>query len=771
LRRLANRKSPSPSPSKRARTNSALHDEARTILRPTTSLADEDDDEDEETLQLQLQEIQARLKLKKLQKAKIKDIPAVQNVQVQRETALLVRAGPAATARIVDDLPPTHQHRMPKIAYQEIVDVPASPTRKVQNQEVTTSPKRVLLGIDKGLRGSDVSLRRAPSLANGFRDPSQEVRRAGPYLHRSNSQAGSHVSNSSRPLSGLDGTRSRSQTFNERLADARNIDVIQKERAERIERLRTKAFDIDAKEIEGYKDAAASVPEVQTPVPEFSRDQIVSAYSQPSSDLRRSKSASAISSRPGNTSGSTKSQTSTQDSGEHPATGEPAPTSLYESYSSLFLSKRIIPHNVLSRTLTGKKTYTVPEVLREVKAPHWKLPDVEADIVVLGVIASKSEPKAHKTKVSDQERKFMVMTLADLKHDINVFLFDTGFEKYWKLDAGTVVAILNPTIMAPKVADTGNFSLVLNSSDDTVLEIGTARDLGFCKAVKKDGKTCDAWIDKRHTEICEFHVNEALRKTKAGRMEVNSIDFGRKRGGPSGSGERRVYSRGAMVPQQKRKDPNNYYDREAGKVFIAPAPRGRSDMSYIGGPGKSTTQLLDDVDLGGDMMQRGSTKEERLRRHLAEKEKEKDIARKLASVGGGLGADYMRIRDQAASKSATTNDNPSEPPPESANLGLLNGMPKAIHLSPVKRKRASDASNVSTLAGTAARGWGSQLTNDLTRMKNGERLQPIKKKTRFITEKGIREAGRESFGGDGAGPAPPAENDDDDDDDDLDIIG
>jgi minichromosome maintenance protein 10 len=65
-------------------------------------------------------------------------------------------------------------------------------------------------------------------------------------------------------------------------------------------------------------------------------------------------------------------------------------------------------------------------------------------------------------------------------------------------------------------------------------------------------------------------------------------------------------------------------------------------------------------------------------------------------------------------------------------------------------------------------GWGSNLTKELGRMKNGENLQPVKKKTRFVTEKGIREAGRESFGGE---VAKAVANDlDDDDDDDLDIV-
>jgi minichromosome maintenance protein 10 len=62
-------------------------------------------------------------------------------------------------------------------------------------------------------------------------------------------------------------------------------------------------------------------------------------------------------------------------------------------------------------------------------------------------------------------------------------------------------------------------------------------------------------------------------------------------------------------------------------------------------------------------------------------------------------------------------------------------------------------------------------------MKDGESLQPVKKKTRFVTAKGIREAGRESFGGDlpsagdvGAAKGRNAMIEDDDDSDDLDIV-
>jgi minichromosome maintenance protein 10 len=95
-------------------------------------------------------------------------------------------------------------------------------------------------------------------------------------------------------------------------------------------------------------------------------------------------------------------------------------------------------------------------------------------------------------------------------------------------------------------------------------------------------------------------------------------------------------------------------------------------------------------------------------------------------------------------------------------------------------------------------GWGSTLKDKLGRMKDGERLDgrkignppvlsssdggggaarrgdksPVRKKTRFVTEKGIREAGRESLGE----PLSAAVKTrrqvvlDDDDDDDLIIV-
>jgi minichromosome maintenance protein 10 len=785
LRRLAERRSPSPSPITRNTTTPSRGD----LQAANIPLPDDVDDEDEEMLQLQLQEIQARLKLKKLQKAKAQNSQTMESdpISERRRTAPPPRASSAIASRGHRDIAGLREQRLERSKSQASLHVPVSPVRKIQSVEPQRSPGRVLLGIDKGLKAGDVSLKRAPSLRRPQSEQMDAVKRAGSYLQRVGSQLSSHESlgsNLSQPS-----TQPKPLTFSERMAKVRNEEVERREREARIQKARSKAFNIDQKEMEEMKSVAATMPDMPTKEPEFSREQVLSAVGKPVGGLlQRSKSTTYLSSATRNISNSTAS-TLTSGSDSRPAsrirtkplqTSQSSPLSSqsdtpeFESFSSLHLTKRIIPHNVLTRTLAGKKTFLIPDLLKSVTAPFFQLPDIEEDIVVLAIVAAKSEPKSHKAQAAGQKErgKFMVLNLCDLKWDLDLFLFDTGFEKYWKLIPGTVVAILNPTIMKPTRADTGKFSLIINNSDDTILEIGSARDLGYCKSVKKDGKACAAWIDKRHTEFCEFHVNQTLAKTKAGRMEVNTMNFGYKKGYIKAMqqgmyGGRKNNSRDmthAKTPAEKLQDKA---DKASGKEYSFES---RSSI-YVHGGGRSTADMFDEADLASAPFARGRNQDERLRERLAEQEKERNIVENLAKVGGGLGADYMRHRSGARPEPVVNSGQMEAPPlPDARALGLVGGRAKDMHLSPVKRKRATTNSTIgSGMSGSSAVGWGGNLTKELGRMKEGERLQPVKKKTRFVTEKGIREAGRESFGGD-VGKVPILDDNEDDDDDDLDII-
>ncbi|KAK3402260.1 hypothetical protein B0T20DRAFT_135482 [Sordaria brevicollis] len=768
--------SPTPSPSRlrMSRSNPALAarytDNEDAVMIDVDDL--EDEDEDEEMVQLKLQEIQARMKLKKIQNAKAQrransSMDARSNGGGRPESA---SANNSQTNNSQNSMqpPPLGLPIQSRLAaardrmeqQSNPVQVPASPIRRGRSESAPQppqSPQRVMLGIDKGRKAADMSLKRAPSLrkVESERPSSQTLnpQQSSGYLRRSMTASFSEdqLGGSRRPVS-FDGRANsfsqaeerRPMSFNERLAATRNEEQERKERAQRIQKVRSNAFSIGREEMEEYKTKAVDVPEVPYKAPEYSRDEILSATGRSSSTAGRA--------RPTMSASSSFTTTTQLNSDNEPG---------FEPYSGLRLSKRILPHNVVTRAIQGKKTYGLKDLLRYVKAPDWQLPDVESDVVVFAIVASKSEPRSHRSdgKPLAERGKYMVITLCDLQYEVELFLFNSGFDRFWKITPGTILAILNPTIMAPKQGQeaTGRFSLVINSDEDTILEIGNARDLGYCKSIKKDGMLCKSWVNLRRTEYCEFHTNEAVDKSRKGRYELNnSFGFGEKY---------KHNSRMRKDEEQRRKEEEERlrgkYDRSTGTRFFM---------------GSTAAELID----GGGMADQAERKEA-IKRSLARKEKEAEIARKLGEVGGGAGREYMSraAGGLRASFSSTTSvpmsgsasfssaavstpmsslsghsqsnsiNDPlgfgGRPRYDLQALGLLRKkgeeQPK-IDLGPVKRKRPESAlssensfsksnstssatitpSNYASNTKAPSLGWGSGLRDKLSRMKEGEKL-------------------------------------------------
>ncbi|KAI1369908.1 hypothetical protein F5Y08DRAFT_291684 [Xylaria arbuscula] len=812
LRRLAERASPSPSPSKRtARPTTSRNDfyGARGMNGGDDELdldLDGDGDEDEETLELKLAAIQAKLKLKKLQAAKARRAQEPDTHTLRPESRPIQDArSPSRAQSRTDDIGSGPAMRPQS---QANVEVPASPVRRAQTAQEITSPSRVRLGIDKGLRAKDVSLKRAPSVKK--------------TLDTDNSSQGGYLRRTNTPLPGAASQPTaleRPKSFSERLAAARVEEKTRVERKERIQQVRTNAFQLGRDELEELKRNAIQMPDLPVKEEEYSRDEVMAG-----GGLTRS---TAMLSMREHTHVSTSDQQTLESQGWKKLTSTAKPkvppaevpeeeASAFEPYSGTHLTKRIIPHLTLTRNLSGKKTYAIPDVLKHVKAPEFQLPDIEQDIVIFGILASKSEPRAHKNtggnlkekKEADPTKaKYMVLTLVDLKWELELFLFNTGFERYWKLTPGTLLAILNPSIMPPPPnrTDTGRFSLVINSGEDTILEVGTARDLGFCESIKKDGALCSSWVNSKRTKFCEFHTNLALSKKLATRQDVNAHNTGL---GPkkNNSFRLRKWEEQANDPHWKRR---GNYDRETQSTFFMHKP--------------SSASLIDNEILGGggrDSVSGTIERSEALRRRLATEEKERDLMKKLGEVGSGAGKEYMktgplshksksttRVGSSFASNTISSTLSIDEPSPhlDAKSLGLIGDRNNKIHLSPVKRKRVESAlssrnssllgstANGSSASGGAALGWGATLKNKLAKMKEGQKLNgtsttaaasnglngtafagqdrnrsPARKKTRFVTEKGIREAGRESLGnelasGDAQGRGMVFLDDDDDD--------
>lgn len=122
-----------------------------------------------------------------------------------------------------------------------------------------------------------------------------------------------------------------------------------------------------------------------------------------------------------------------------------------------------------------------------------------------------------------------------------------AFEHMSKLREGAVIALLTPKILKPfqvgKILNVPSKSLTLKpcpqrsgstphpttnilavtpESEASISVIGYAKDLGSCPAIKKDGKPCGSWVDKRVSEVCEWHVQSAIERRRANRAEFSS---------------------------------------------------------------------------------------------------------------------------------------------------------------------------------------------------------------------------------------------------------
>ncbi len=718
---------------------------------------DDELDEDEETLQLQLKAIQAKLKLKKLQQKAKKDGDG----SSERENSQRLPPSPIKSA--LKSRPPERS---------DYTQVPVSPSRDRRLEPMEpVSPARRRLGLTSEPRAHDVSLKRA---------------RDGTQLKRADSARQRAVPEETPKLS-----------FSQRLNQSRTEAQEREAKQERLDRTRSTGFGSSlapSAEINGFP---SGVAEFRTPRSTHDAKRPSSAHQMKTTTgldhdagVERSKSTRASRTErrdiPRVNALFAKDNSAALNDQHDAAPG-------YDPFSSTHLTKRHISHPDLTRNMDGKEIYPIPRLLKEVKAPDYDTPDCDSDYVVFGVLASKSNPfdqkSNHRTTDSNKPQedadaprnKFMVLHLCDgVKWELDLFLFGSAFEQYWKLTPGTLLAILNPGIMPPKGnKDTGAFCLKLGSSED-------------CSSVKKDGSLCGEWVDKRKTEICEFHLNLAIERNRRTRMEVNSMGrMGVKGNGGDNGIKSRSREKGGYDSSIKKEKPSNVsVHHEYGRLYSMPA-----------GHRKGAAAMLDADD--PDALH-GMSREEASRKRIADAQRERDLAKKLGQIGSGPGAEYLRLREKTTmTTTITTTSNlgvggektPYFEKPSAESLGLMGNKAEAQHLSPAKDRKRHFGMGAISSNGTEALGWGKSrmpgalkpkpprisspekgqtrldvaattaLRPGIVRGRSTEsdgRLSP-KKKARFeISGKGIREPGRESLG------LPNAQLEDDEDD--LEIV-
>lgn len=152
---------------------------------------------------------------------------------------------------------------------------------------------------------------------------------------------------------------------------------------------------------------------------------------------------------------------------------------------------------------------------------HLAHGDQTKDWAIAGVLVQKGA-----VQTSKKGSQYMIWKLSDLRGDIkmvSLFLFKSACKDMWKTAQGMVVAVLNPGVMDNNQQDESCLSV---DNTQKFMILGQSKDLGVCKAKKKNGDPCAAVVNKGVCEFCVYHVKQEYSKMST-RVELQSATSGR----------------------------------------------------------------------------------------------------------------------------------------------------------------------------------------------------------------------------------------------------
>lgn len=103
----------------------------------------------------------------------------------------------------------------------------------------------------------------------------------------------------------------------------------------------------------------------------------------------------------------------------------------------------LISSAVLQDRMTNRDSVTFGQLSR-----YLQVKSKDKDWVIAGVVVNKST-----VRTSQKGNQYLIWTLSDLKDDIktvSMFLFGNAYHQLWKTAVGTVVGILNPSVLDKK---------------------------------------------------------------------------------------------------------------------------------------------------------------------------------------------------------------------------------------------------------------------------------------------------------------------------------
>ncbi|GFY37134.1 protein MCM10 homolog [Trichonephila inaurata madagascariensis] len=192
--------------------------------------------------------------------------------------------------------------------------------------------------------------------------------------------------------------------------------------------------------------------------------------------------------------------------------------SFKDSYSGIRIINPLVSFSTLQQRMEGRRMIKMSFIQNFIKKG-----DIEGDWVTIGVVIQKIPPK--KSANGKMYSIWKMSDLHDVEKPVSVFLFKTAYNDLWKTDVGTVIGILNPSIMSNR-DKVGELSLAVDQPGKCMI-MGRSKDLGFCKSKRKDGMPCNVPVNIIQCEYCIFHIRKEYKKFSGKRSELQSAYSGR----------------------------------------------------------------------------------------------------------------------------------------------------------------------------------------------------------------------------------------------------
>lgn len=191
-------------------------------------------------------------------------------------------------------------------------------------------------------------------------------------------------------------------------------------------------------------------------------------------------------------------------------------------YADPIFGFRMIKPLVSSAELTMKMQGRTAVTVSQVKAHsvNQAASNSTDDWVIAGVLMYKV------MKTSVKGNQYCVWKITDLSLEMktaSIFLFGNACKDLWKTSSGVVIGVLNPSVLESST-DIDQATLSVDNSQKVMI-LGTSRDLGKCKSVKKNGDPCTSPVNLNRCEYCVYHVKQEYGKFSR-RSDIQSAAVG-----------------------------------------------------------------------------------------------------------------------------------------------------------------------------------------------------------------------------------------------------